>query len=132
MAEPPVVYFDGTCGFCDRSVTFLFDRDTAHALRFAPLQGKIAAARLPEALRADLDTIVFVQDGKTYVRSTAVLRALAAAGGVWMVLGRAALLVPAFVRDAVYRVVARYRYKIFGKYDACRLPRPEERQYFLD
>lgn len=128
----PVVFFDGTCGFCDRSVTFLFARDPRHRLRFAPLQGAAAAAMLDERRRTDLDTMVLVVGGKTLDRSTAALTALKLVGGGWGALGALGLLVPRGLRDLVYGVIAKNRYRIFGKSEACRLPTKEERAYFLD
>lgn len=130
--QPPrIVFFDGVCGLCDRSVTFLLARDRAHRLSFAPLQGETAACLLPERLRTPpFDTLVFLSEGAIYERSSAVLRVGLALGGGWRTL-RAFLWIPAFLRDVVYRLVASHRYQIFGKSEACRLPSPEERRYFL-
>lgn len=126
------LFFDGVCGLCDRTVTFLFLRDAKHALRFAPLQGKTAEAKLPKERLEKLDTIVLLaEDGTMYVKSEAVLRALVRIGGLWKLMG-ACLVLPRFIRDFAYEAVAANRYKLFGKHDACRLPTPAERPYFLD
>lgn len=126
------MFFDGTCGLCDRSVTFLFERDPRHALLFAPLQGETAEGRLPAAKRENLDSIVLWRDGEMLERSTAVLTALALTGGPWKAVAAVALAVPRGVRDAVYDWVAKRRYRLFGRSETCRLPSPEERAYFLD
>lgn len=130
MAEA-VVFFDGMCGFCDRSVTFLFARDKQHLLRFAALQGETAKRLLPEPLRQDLATMVLVKGGVTYTKSTAALRSIATVGGLWR-SATLLLAIPKWIRDGVYGVVVKHRYQIFGKNDACRLPSPTERAYFLD
>jgi predicted DCC family thiol-disulfide oxidoreductase YuxK len=137
--EVTLVFYDGLCGLCDRFVQFLLPRDRHEALRFAPLQGALARDELgPHGFDPrDLDT-VFVIAGfgsdrpRVLTRSRAVLHAMSRVGGPWGALARLALLVPTAVADPVYAWVARRRYRIFGKFDACRLPRPEWRQRFLD
>lgn len=126
----PIVFFDGVCGFCDRSVTFLFARDRRHVLRFATLQGQTAARLLSEDIRQDLDTMIFLESGRVHKGSSAAILSLAAAGGPWR-LATALLIIPRFFRDAVYDAVAKRRYQIFGKHDSCRMPTPAERDYFL-
>lgn len=127
-----IVYFDGVCGFCNHTVNFLMARDPQQRLRFAPLQGATAAARLPDTLRASLNTLVFQRGGSSYVRSAAVVRILLTLGGVWAVAGVLLWLVPLPLRDLGYRCFARVRYRLFGKHDACRLPSPAERGLILE
>lgn len=127
-----IVFFDGICGFCNQSVNFLMARDTHRKLKFAPLQGETARERLPENLWQDVNTLVFHRDGATYVRSAAVVRILLTIGGVWSVAGMMLWLIPLPLRDLGYRVVARLRYRIFGKRDACRLPTAEDRGAMLE
>ncbi len=136
-----LVLFDGVCGLCDRTIQFLLEEDREGVLCFAPLQGSTAAGlQKAIALPDDLSTMVLVEDfdgdrerarGRASGRSTGVLRALAAVGGFWRVVSWLRL-VPRPLRDAIYRVVARYRYAWFGKFDACKLPDPEARSRFLD
>jgi predicted DCC family thiol-disulfide oxidoreductase YuxK len=128
----PTVFFDGVCGLCSHSVNWLLARDAKHVLRFAPLQGKTAARVLSHEIRDRLDTLVFLREGKVYTRSTAVSRILMTLGGRWSVLGGLLWTVPWPIRDLGYRIVSRWRYRLFGKHDVCRLPRPEERAVFLD
>lgn len=127
-----VIFFDGYCGLCDRVVDFLLSEDVDGRLLFTPLQGKTAAAELTgKAKLDDPESIVFRDEGGVHFASTAVLRATARMGGLyWLVRGF--LAVPAAVRDGIYAVVAKNRYKIFGKRETCRLPTPEERSRFLD
>jgi predicted DCC family thiol-disulfide oxidoreductase YuxK len=126
----PIVFFDGVCGLCNRSVDLLLRWDRRHVLRFAPLQGSTAAQLLPPDRIIDLDSFVLIDDAGMHIRSTAVLRALEQVGGPW----RAVVLlrvVPGFVRDAVYSWVARNRYRWYGQRAQCRLPTRQEAARFL-
>jgi predicted DCC family thiol-disulfide oxidoreductase YuxK len=116
-----VVLFDGDCGLCDRVVRFLLWADRARALRFAPLGGPTALG-LGEASGAPYQTLVVHVDGRRVERSEAVL--LACSRLAWPWRAAAALrIVPLGWRDAVYRLVARHRRRLFGGPEACRLPR---------
>lgn len=126
-----VVFFDGHCNLCNRFVDFLIRRDTRHALRFASLQGETAKRLLPKEYVSDLSTVVFLNEGKISTHSSAALRAIATLGGGYY-LFKWFLLVPAFIRNLVYRFVASNRYTWFGRRDTCRLPSPEEKAQFLD
>lgn len=129
-----VVFFDGVCGLCDRTVHFLLKRDRRDRFRFAPLQSEVAARLLPPlgGRPQDLDTFyVLTRDGRLLERSRAVLYAAAALGGGWSLLG-ILKVVPRPLLDALYNFIARVRYRVFGKYDTCALPSPAERARFLD
>ncbi len=128
----PIVFFDGVCGLCNHSVNWLLARDPEHRLRFSPLQGTFAEVHVPSDLRRQLDTIILLKDGTIYVRTAAVSRILMCVGGRWSIFGRMLWLIPWPVRDLGYRIVARLRYRLFGKHDTCRLPTPQERAVFLD
>lgn len=134
----PVVFFDGACPLCNRSVAFLARRDRGQRLRFAHLQGRFAARHLPTALRnASLDGSVVLLEpatgGRVSLRSAAVLRALAHTGSGWRPLG-VLVNVPGIVPllDVLYAFVARRRDAWFGRDDACALPDPSFRARFLD
>lgn len=131
----PVLLYDGVCGFCNKSVQMILDHDRRGEMRFAALQsefGEAVVRRHPEL--GGVDSVVFVDRSageRVYVRSEAALRVAEYLGGPWR-LFLAARVIPAPVRDFFYNLVARYRYKIFGKYDSCMLPPPEVRSRFLD
>lgn len=128
----PVLFFDGSCGLCARSVAWCLAHDRHAKLRYAPLQGETyAALTLPDRPR-DLDTVVLLENGRLHTRSDAVLRVLAIVGGPWAALAAAALIVPRPLREWAYRYVARRRLGWFGTADACRLPGPAESDRFLD
>jgi predicted DCC family thiol-disulfide oxidoreductase YuxK len=128
-----LVLFDGVCNLCNGAVNFIIDRDPAGYFRFAPLQSDAAAPYLDGAGGAagDLGTLVLVEDGQTYVRSTAALRIARRLTAPWPLLALA-LAVPRPLRDAVYDWVARHRYDWFGKRAECRVPTPALRSRFLD
>lgn len=127
----PVVFFDGVCGFCNASVNFCLKHDTRQRLLFAPLQGVTAEQLLPGSLRERLDSLVFWTPERAFVRSAAVVRVLWTLGDGWMILGGLLWLIPLPVRDLGYRIVARWRYRLFGRSEACRLPSAAERERFL-
>ena len=134
-----LVLYDGVCGLCDRLVRFLLARDRLDRLRFAPLQGPLARRELvPRGLDpADLDTVVVLAgwpeaDARLFTRSRAVLHAAGELGAGWRALTATARLVPQGLADAIYAGVARRRYRLFGRFEACPLPRPEWRHRFLD
>ncbi len=125
-----VLFFDGVCNLCNRTVDFLIRRDKKRALRFAPLQGEAAQLMVKPQMIEALPSVVFVDKTGAYQRSTAVLRAVAKLGGLWPVL-KVLLIIPRPLRDGVYNWIAKNRYRWFGKRDSCRLPTPEERAMFL-
>jgi predicted DCC family thiol-disulfide oxidoreductase YuxK len=129
-----VLFFDGVCGLCDKTVHFLLKRDRRDRIRFAPLQGKLAAEVLPPlgGRPEQLDTLYFLtRDGRLLQKSQAVLAAVGALGGAWALLG-VLRVVPRPVLDVLYNFVARVRYRVFGKYETCGIPSAEERARFLE
>jgi predicted DCC family thiol-disulfide oxidoreductase YuxK len=128
-----VILFDGLCNLCAGSVRFVLERDPAGVFDFASLQSRAAREVLAEAgARADLpDSIVLVDSEGTHLRSEAALRIAARLRQPWPALAVLRIL-PRRLRDAVYDVVARHRYRWFGKRDTCLLPTPEIRKRFLD
>ena len=137
MPGTNLVLYDGVCGLCDRSVKFLLPRDKHRRLTFAPLQSALAQDILKRhGLPLTFESFVLVtghhsDDEKVYRRSQAALRVLALLGGRYRLVAGLGQLFPTFFADWVYRLVARHRYRWFGKYDACVLPSPETRERFL-
>ena len=133
-----IILYDGVCGLCNRLNLFVLARDRAGRFRFAALQGALAGeilARHGRDPRA-LDTLYLVlahgqADERLLAKSDAVLRILRELGGVWRATG-ALRLVPRWMRDRGYDLVARTRYRLFGRYDVCPLPDPGHRARFLD
>jgi len=131
--DGPLVLYDDVCALCNATVAFVLNRDRGRTVRFAPLQGETAASLL--ATRPELrgiDSIVWIDlDGRAFTRSSAAIGIGRQLGGGWSVLAAMAGVVPAALRDAVYDLVARWRYRIFGRYDACPVPPAEHRARFL-
>lgn len=126
----PVVYFDGVCGMCNKAVDFIIRRDRRHTFHYAPLQGETARRlALPEGEL--LNSLVYEDQTGHYRKTDAVWRILVGIGGVWGCLGWMLRLLPRFFRDWGYDLIARNRYRIFGKKESCRLPTREERGLFL-
>lgn len=128
-----VIFFDGVCNLCNRSVQFVIKRDRAKKFRFASLQGKTAALVLKELniAPADSDSFILLDEKKVYTRSTAALRVLRELGGLWKLL-YVFIIVPPFIRDGIYNFIARNRYKWFGKREECMIPTPELKERFLE
>jgi len=131
--DPPVLLFDGVCNLCNGAVAFVIRRDPRARLRFAPLQSPAADALLASlgVARDRLpDSFVLVEDGRVHVRSTAALRVARRLRFPWPLLA-VNLLVPRWLRDPVYDLVARNRYRWFGRREACMVPTAELRARFL-
>jgi len=138
-APRPVLLFDGECGLCQACVRALLRADGAGALHYAPLQGAAAQAflRAQGLPTVDFDTLIFVPDwrrraepGRFLVRTDAVLAACATVGGAVGALAELRV-VPHGWRDSVYRVVARWRHRLFGAYRPRPLARAGWAQRFL-
>jgi predicted DCC family thiol-disulfide oxidoreductase YuxK len=134
----PIVFYDGVCGLCNRLVQFLLKRDRHDRLRFASLQSEFAASLLKRhgLDSRDLDTVYLVLDYKqsserVLARSDAILYLLRQLGGVWSIAGLGRVL-PKWVRDGIYKIIAGNRYRVFGKYESCLLPQEQHRHKFLD
>ena len=131
---PPVVLFDGVCNLCNGAVNFILDRDPGARFRFAALQSEAARALLAEHGRipptGDPDSVILVEDGRVFEKSTAALRIARRLRGFVKVLW-VFVVVPRFVRDFVYGFVARNRYRWFGRKDACRMPTKALKSRFL-
>lgn len=130
---PAILLYDGECGFCSRTVLFLYARDPEARLRFAALASPVGAQLLARhALAADRSTVVLVDAEGAHVRSTAVLRAVRLLRAPWPALAALARLVPRRARDGVYRLVARHRHRLARAVDACARPTPALRARMLD
>lgn len=127
-----IVLFDGVCNLCTGSVLFILKRDPEAAFRFASTQSE-AGGEILRLLGLPPDfkeSILYIEDGRPYVRSEAALRIAGRLNGLWPGL-TIARFIPAFLRDAIYDWIARNRYAIFGKRGSCMLPTPALAARFL-
>jgi predicted DCC family thiol-disulfide oxidoreductase YuxK len=129
--DHPIVFFDGVCGMCNRFVDLLLRVDRKGVFRFAPLQGRTARELLPPL---DDDparwSMLYLDERGLHEQSDASLEVYGRLGGLWH-LPALLRLVPRAVRNPAYRVIARNRYRWFGRRDACRIPSAEEKSRFL-
>ncbi|MNY20224.1 hypothetical protein D3C86_1536940 [compost metagenome] len=130
--DQALVFFDGVCNLCNHTVQFMIKRDRKDYFRFAALQSEIAHEKLPgfNFRSEDLKTIIVVEDGKIYLRSTAALRIARHLGGLWPAL-YGLIIIPAFIRDFIYQLISKNRYRIWGKTESCMVPSPELKSKFL-
>jgi predicted DCC family thiol-disulfide oxidoreductase YuxK len=127
-----IVLFDGTCAFCERSVIFIANRDPGGYFRFGASQSEAAERELAPfgVSREAARSIILIEEGRVYLRSTAALRIASKLTFPWSLL-KVLLVVPVPVRDAVYRVVAAVRHRIAGRSNACEVPPPAIRARML-
>ena len=127
-----IVLFDGVCNFCNSKINFIIRHDKRDYFRFAPLQSDIGKKYLSEhhINTSETDSFILVEDGKTYDRTTAALRIAKKLNGGWPLM-YGFIIVPPFIRDIVYRIIAKNRYKWWGKKDSCMVPTPDVRAKFL-
>ena len=127
----PVILFDGTCAFCERSVRFIATRDDGY-FKFGASQNAEGQALLAQfgTTREAARSLILIEDGRIYLRSDAVLRVASRMRAPWR-YARVFLLVPRPLRDAVYRMVAAVRHRIAGESNACEVPPPEIRSRLI-
>jgi predicted DCC family thiol-disulfide oxidoreductase YuxK len=132
MEPSPVIYFDGVCNLCTGTVQFVLKRDKRKIFRFASLQGEGGRKMLDdhELPAQHYQTFILKEGGKIFTRSTAALRVFKLLGGAWSLL-YVFMIIPAFIRDAVYNFISNNRYRWFGKKEECWLPSPEWENRFI-
>jgi predicted DCC family thiol-disulfide oxidoreductase YuxK len=128
----PVLLFDGVCNLCNASVQWVLLRDRKAVFHFAALQSETGQAKLKqfEMSSESFDTVVLVDGDRLYTRSDAALEVLRRLGGVYR-FAVILKIIPRFIRNAVYRWIARNRYRWFGKQEQCMLPQPEWKARFI-
>lgn len=126
-----IVLFDGVCNFCNGAVNFVIRHDVGKKFKFAPLQSEAGRILREEYwIGDDVDSIVLIEDGHAFLHSTAALRITKRLGGILSV-AYVLIVIPAFIRDLLYKLFAKYRYRLFGKKDVCIIPTPDIKERFL-
>jgi predicted DCC family thiol-disulfide oxidoreductase YuxK len=133
MDDQKIVLFDGVCNLCSSSVQFILKRDKKNQFLFGSLQGNYGQENLKRynLPQDEFNSFMLVEGDQLYTKSTGALRMLKHLGGGWQLL-YAFIIVPKFIRDAVYSFIAKNRYRWFGKREECWLPKPEWKKRFLD
>lgn len=127
-----VILFDGVCNLCNSFVNWIIRHDRHNRFVFGSLQSAGATGLLKDVLGLkDIKTIVLIENGKKYIRSTAALRILKGLGRQWSFF-YVFIIVPPFIRDTLYKFIAKNRYRWFGRTEDCMVPTPELQNRFLD
>lgn len=127
-----IVIFDGVCNLCNGLVRFIIKRDKNGVFSFAALQtdaGRSLSGNFGLKVK-NIDSVLYITDGKFYLKSSAVLHLLKDLGGPFK-LFYAFIIIPAIIRDFFYDLIAKYRYSLFGRKEKCMIPSAEDKERFL-
>jgi predicted DCC family thiol-disulfide oxidoreductase YuxK len=127
-----IILFDGVCNFCNWWVDFVIRKDINDSFRFAALQSETGRKYLERFgfNTTDFDTFILIKEDNYFTRSTAALKIVRELNS-WLKIFYPMIFLPRLIRDFIYNLIARNRYKIFGKRDICRVPTDEEKKKFI-
>jgi predicted DCC family thiol-disulfide oxidoreductase YuxK len=133
MSDKSLILFDGVCNLCNGFVNFLILRDKKNKFQFGSLQSVKVQAILNEYQYSsnDISTVIVIENNKLYSHSTAVLKIVRKLGGAWPLL-YGFIIIPKTIRDFFYKLVAKNRYRMFGRKDACMIPTPQLKAKFVE
>ena len=126
----PVIFFDGVCNFCNSSVQFIIRHDKKKQFLFAPLQSELGQEAIIQFPGVAPDSVILYNDGKFYSKSDATLRIARMLDGGWKMC-YAGIVLPRFIRNAMYDLMAHNRYRWWGRKDSCMIPTPELKTRFI-
>jgi len=132
LKKQPVLLFDGECGFCNRTIQFFLRHEKkSKKMHFAPLQSEegIALRKFFE-IDEKIDSLILIKDHSAYIKSCAALRLAPYMKGLWPLM-IVFVIIPPFLRNIVYDMIAKRRMKLFGRVESCALLQKEDRQRFL-
>ncbi|MDZ7898733.1 MAG: thiol-disulfide oxidoreductase DCC family protein [Arcicella sp.] len=127
-----IILFDGVCNFCNSSINFIIDHDPEKNFKFAPLQSEFGQAILKQFNKntEDFDSVILLKNSQLYQKAEAAVEVTKHLSGAWKYLAVFGIL-PTFFLNFFYDIIAKNRYKIFGKSEICRIPTPELRERFI-
>ena len=133
MAAQSIILFDGVCNLCNAAVQFIIKRDHKNQFLFASLQSETGRLLVKQFNldKNQMNSIILIENERAYLRSTAALRIAKRLSGPWFLL-YAFMIVPKFIRDGVYNVISKNRYRWFGRKDECMIPTAELKAKFLN
>ncbi len=127
-----ILLFDGVCNFCNGTVNYVIAHDAAGYFKFTPLQSDAGEALVQKygIDTAETDSVILIENERAYLHSTAALQIARRLDGItsW---AYAFIVIPKPIRDFLYKLFAKHRYRLFGRQDACMIPTPEIRSRFL-
>ena len=126
-----LILFDGVCNFCNSSINFIIDHDPEKHFKFAPLQSDLGQSILKQFNKNtdDFDSVILLKNNQLFQKSDAAIEIAKNLSGAWKYLAVFGVL-PTFFLNFFYDIIAKNRYKIFGKTETCRMPTPELRERF--
>lgn len=127
-----IILFDGVCNLCNGVVRFIIAKDKSRLFRFAAIQSPVGQSMIDQYAARDKPTVTiyYIRDGNCFQKSTAILYILKDLGGVWRCF-YPLIFIPSFIRDAMYLLLSRNRYRLFGKRESCMTPSPEIKERFM-
>ena len=126
-----IIVFDGVCNFCNRIVQIIIRQDPSAQIHFAAQQSEAGEKLMKDlAIKESSNSVLFVKDGLVYYQADAVIEIAKLLTG-WSSIFKYSIIVPRFLRNAIYKLIAANRYTVFGKQDHCMVPKEEERGRFL-
>ncbi len=133
MSDKSLILFDGVCNLCNGFVNFLIVRDKKNKFQFGSLQSAKVQSILTEYQHSsnDISTVILIENNTLHSHSTAVLKIVRRLGGAWPLL-YVFIIIPKPIRDFLYKLVAKNRYRLFGKKDACMIPTPKLKARFVE
>lgn len=127
----PMLVYDGACGFCSRSVRFILRHERRHDLLFVTRDSELGKQLRRTHGLESMQSMLWIEDGRAFTESGAVLKAAVYVGGWWSHLAGLASFLPLRILNGVYRIIAKYRRRLASNVGLCQLPSPEERRRFL-
>jgi len=127
-----IIIFDGVCNFCNKLVNFIIKRDPTSKLIFTALQNKSAEELIIKykVINYDIGSIILIKNDKYFLRSEAIFEIIKDLSGYWYLFG-VFRIIPLGIRDYIYKLVSKNRYRFFGKKDSCMIPTKELQKRFL-
>jgi predicted DCC family thiol-disulfide oxidoreductase YuxK len=133
LKNKKIILFDGVCNLCNSSVHFIIKKDKKKQFLFTSLQSDAARDILLQfqLKNSELDSILLIENGQVYQKSDAILKIVKHLNGIWKI-SYGFIILPKFIRDYVYIIIAKNRYRWFGKREVCMIPTKELQMRFLD